>query len=500
MSGEAGGAGRLPITSAFQWVGLGLGPALALILYGWLPGAEAGGLSAPGRATAAVAVWMACWWLTEAVPLAATALLPVVLFPLLGVASPSEATAPFGNELLFLFMGGFILGLGIQRWGLHRRVALLTVLAVGTEPVRLIGGFMLATALLSMWISNTATVILMLPIGLSVLEMLRERWDGERYRAALENFGVALLLGIAYAASIGGVGTLIGTPPNLLLASFVKARYALDLSMLDWLLVGLPLVVVFLPLVWLYLTRVAFPVRLRTMPGQRDLFVDELRKLGPLTPGERRVGVIFGLTALGWILRPKLVEWTGIGGLSDAVIAMLGALALFVTPVDIRTRSFAMDWETARKLPWDILILFGGGLSLAAAIARHGVDSWIASGASVLAGTPTWVALLAVSAVVIFLTEITSNTAVTATLLPVVAAAASATGVPAGMLLVAVTVSASCAFMLPVATPPNAIVFASRHVRISHMARAGLGLNAIAIGLVSLVAYIAGETVITIPP
>jgi sodium-dependent dicarboxylate transporter 2/3/5 len=474
-------------------VGLLLGPALAIALALALPEASdaPGGLTPAGRATAAVAAWMATWWLTEAVPLAVTALLPVVLFPLLGIAPIRDTTAPYANPLIFLFLGGFLLGLGIQRFGLHRRIALHVLLRVGTSPRALVGGFMLAAAGLSMWISNTATAIMMLPIGASVLKLLDEQEQanaaGATPDAPTRGFGTALVLGIAYACSIGGIGTLVGTPPNLVLAAFVREQYGIEVTMLGWLGIGLPLVAIMLPLTWWYLTRIAFSLPATALPCGRDVLHAELAALGPMDRGERTALVVFLATALGWLLRPQLVDWTGLTGLSDAGIAMLGALSLFVIPVDRKANRYALDWETARQVPWEVLILFGGGLSLAGAIAANGVDNFIAGGFAGLAGLPFWVIALAITAAVIFLTEITSNTAVTTTLMPVLAATAAATGAPPGLLLTAAALAASCAFMLPVATPPNAIVFSSGYVSVAEMARAGLVLNLVAIVVVTLV-------------
>jgi solute carrier family 13 (sodium-dependent dicarboxylate transporter), member 2/3/5 len=476
------------------WAGLLLGPALAGVSAALLPeaaGPEQAGLSAAGIATAAVAIWMATWWLTEAVPLAATALLPVALFPLLGVADIRASTVPYANPLIFLFLGGFLLGLGIQRYGLHRRIALHILLRVGTSPRALIAGFMLASALLSMWISNTATAIMMLPIGASLLKLLGEHQPkdpGASCRPVeMQAFGTALVLGIAYACSIGGMGTLVGSPPNLVLAAFVRERYGVEVSMLHWLGIGLPLVAVLLPVTWWYLTRAAFRVSATPLPCGRAVLESELNGLGVMNRGERVTLVVFLLTALAWLLRPQLIRWTGITGISDAGIAMLGALSLFVIPVDRKAHRFAMDWETAKRVPWEILILFGGGLSLAAAIVANGVDSVIAAGFVGLRGLPPWVLVLAVAAVVVFLTEITSNTAVTTTLMPILAATAIATDTPPGLLMTAAALAASCAFMLPVATPPNAIVFSSGYVTIPQMAGAGLGLNIIAILVVTTV-------------
>jgi len=486
-------------------IGLWLGPLLATVVYFLLSGDDPSApthLEQAGRITAALAVWMATWWLTEAIPLAGTALLPVVVLPLGEVSTIAAATAPYASPLIFLFLGGFILGLAIQRVGLHKRIAMHIVLKVGTSPRRLIAGFMLASAVLSMWISNTATAIMMLPIGVSVLTMLRERQTGSgekqtaRDSTDMDSFASAMVLGIAYACSIGGIGTLIGTPPNLILAAFLQSQYGIDLSMAQWLSIGLPLVAVLLPLAWLYLTRVAFRVSGEALPYGHDAIREELIKMGPMNRGERTVLGIFLLTATAWILRPMIATWTGLSELNDATIAMFAALLLFVIPIRHSPRTPGMDWQTAKQVPWDILILFGGGLSLAGAIASTGVDAFIGSGFVQLGDAPLFLLVLGVTGGVILLTEITSNTAVTATLMPVLAAAAVTTGAPAGMLLTAAAIAASCAFMLPVATPPNAVVFSSGFIRIAQMARTGLWLNLAAALLIASIVYLGTHLVI----
>ncbi|WP_407351115.1 SLC13 family permease [Luteimonas sp. R10] len=466
------------------------GPLLGLLAFWLIPDADSGGLSAEGRATAGVAVWMAVWWLGEAVPLAATALLPVVLFPLLGVLAPAEAVRPYASDIIFLFMGGFMLGLAMERWGLHRRLALNILLLVGTSPRRLVAGFMIATAFLSMWISNTAATIILLPVGLSVVGMLLRDGAGVPEREA-RLFATCLMLAIAYAASIGGSATLIGSPPNLVVASYARERLDCDITMLAWMRFGVPVMLVFLLLAWLYLTRLAFTIGLRALPQGRAQIRAMLGELGPMAGGERVVLVVFSLTALAWILRPQLVAWSGLPGLTDAVIAMAGALSLFLIPA---ARGVAtLDWETAVRLPWGVLVLFGGGLALAAAIGAHGVDGFIASGLYGLAGAPMLLVVFAVAVLVIFATELTSNTAMATAFTPVLAAVALGLGVPVVPLLVAIALGASYAFMLPVATPPNAIVFGSGHVRIGQMARAGIVLNIIGVVLVTLAASLAGD-------
>jgi len=478
-----------------RWVGLVGGPVLGLIVALALPA----GLDEPGRAAGGCATWMAIWWLTEAVPLPVTALLPLVLFPLAGIADARHAAAPYANDLIFLFLGGFIVGLGLEKSGLHKRIALMTILAIGVSPRRIVAGFMLASALLSMWVSNTATTIMMLPIAMSVIDLIRAHGDdrpGDQRGGNAKNLGVCLTLGIAYAASIGGIGTLIGTPPNLVLATYLRQERGIDVTMARWMLIGLPVVAVMLPAAWWLLTRILFPVDARPIPGGRALIRRESIQLGPMGRGEWTALIVFLATAMLWVLRPLIVgfgqahDLVGLAALRDSTIAVAAAVALFVVPVDARSRRFAMDWATASRLPWGILLLFGGGLSLASALDSTGVTAFLGSRFQALAGAPDIVLILLATTLMIFLTELTSNTAVTTTLVPVLMAAALGLGMDNPLLLlIPATLAASCAFMLPVATPPNAIVFGSGRVGIGQMARAGLGLNLIGIVVVTLVGW-----------
>ena len=487
------------------WSGLLLGPLGALLVYALLPAAH---LSPPGRATAAVAVLMAVWWLSEAIPLSATALLPLLLFPLTGAQSIAAAAAPYASDVIYLFLGGFVLGLAMERWGLHRRIALTTILLVGTGPHRVVGGFMLASALMSMWVSNTATTIMMVPIAMSVIRMVAvahapRGTPDDQARSPDPNFDSTLLLGIAYAASIGGVATLIGTAPNAILKGFVETTLGRQLGFAQWMLLGVPLVAVTLPITWVYLTRVSQPVRLKSIPGGRGFFRAELRALGPMSTGEWVVFAVFMTTVALWLTRPLIQRWavgggTPLAGLNDASIAIFAALALFVIPIRPRERIFAMDWATAERLPWGVLLLFGGGLSLAAAITANGVDAYFGGLLGGLGHLPVWLAVLLVCTLVIFLTELTSNTAVTTALLPVLAAGAPALGVDPLRLVVPAAIAASMAFMLPVATPPNAIVFASGRITISQMSRAGLGLNLICIAIITVFTLIVGDNIVAV--
>jgi len=496
--------------SVRRWIGLTLSPILALIVYGLIPveslseaGEVMGGLSQTGRVVAGVGVLMATLWVTEALPIAATALVPIALFPLLtgGAVTVKSATAPYAHDLIFLFMGGFLLALSMQKWGLHRRIALHTILLFGTRPVTLVGGFMVASAFLSMWVSNTATVVMMLPIAMSVVELVRRelhRVDDPDAPVSGEpfNFAICLMLGTAYASSIGGVGTLIGTPPNALLAAFLEEEYDVEISFVRWMSIGLPLVMVFLPIAWFVLTKVVFPVRIRRIPGGRQLIRRELESQGPMSRGELAVLIIFSLAAAMWIMRPLLMrlELPGgarpLAGLSDSGIAVGAAILLFAFPIYPKRGVFLLNWQHAGKLPWGILILFGGGLSLASTVQATGVAAFIGRGVSDFGGLSTPVIVLLVTAMIVFLTELTSNTATTATFLPILGAVAVGFGVSPLLFIVPMTIGASCAFMMPVATPPNAIVFGSGEISIPQMCKAGLWLNMIGITLVMLLVYL----------
>ena len=481
--------------SIIRWAGLIAGPVLAVACYMLLPKtyADSAGqlvvFTSAGRVTLGIMIWMAVWWLTEAVEISVTALLPIALFPILGAATIKATTAPYANEYIFLFMGGFLIALSMQRWGLDRRIALITLKLVGTKPVNMVGGFMLATAVLSAFVSNTATTAMMLPIALSVIDLIRRNTT----TTADRNFALCLMLGVAYAASIGGIATIIGTPPNTILIGFIKENYGETISFAQWLVIGVPLAVVFVPMTWLLLTRVLYPIRIKRIEGGRELIAREHAQLGPMKPGEWVTLIVFLLAAIAWIFR-TIIERL-IPGVSDPGIAMIAAMLLFVIPVDLKKRQFTMNWSTATKLPWGILILFGGGLSLAAAVKVNGVAQFIGNTVPTLEslastqGLRTLLLILLVTAGVIFLTELTSNTATTTTLLPILAAVAVGLGLHPYLLIVPAAIAASCAFMMPVATPPNAIVFGSGYITIPQMCKAGLWLNLIGIALVTLLAY-----------
>ncbi len=487
--GEGNGGGVRPGLGPRALAGWVAGPAAFLLIFA-APTSDA--LGPEGVRTAALGALMAIWWLTEAIPIPATALLPLVLLPLLGVGTIRDASAPYANPIIFLFLGGFLIALGMQRWKLHRRIALAVLSRVGSRPSSLIGGFMVATAFLSMWVSNTATAMMMLPIGLSVLGLLdRGRQPppgGGDSPPGEPAFAVPLLLGIAYAASIGGLGTIIGTPPNALLVGYMEESLGVRIGFARWLLLGVPIVVVALPIAYLVLTRLVFRVSRSPKAEVATLIEAKRREQGPITGPEKMVAGVFAATALLWIFRPLLQRW--IPGLSDAGIAMSGGLALFLLPADVRRGVFVLDWEWARRVPWDVLILFGGGLSLASAIDRTGLNLWLGAHASGLASWPAVLFILLMTTFIILLTELTSNTATAAAFLPILGAVAPAVGLHPLALTVPLALAASCAFMLPVATPPNAIVYGAGRVTVPEMARAGIVLNVAMIAVITVAAVL----------
>ncbi len=491
VEGHKVGFGR---RQAIGWIA---GPALLLLTL-LLPAPE--GLSELGWRTAGVAALMAVWWIAEPIPIPATSLLPMVLFPLLGIADIRAAAAPYAHPIIYLFFGGFLIALAMERWGLHRRIALGLIGRMGTEPSRIVGGFMIASAFLSMWVSNTATALMMLPIALSVVALLeaQAQAQGEEEKRHAGTFALVLLLAVAYSSTIGGLGTLIGTPPNALLAAFLNQTYGFRIGFAEWMLVGVPVVLVGVPLAWFLMTRVIFRLRDMEVHGVDEVIALERGKLGALTRPENYVAVFFALTALGWVTQPLLVQAFPL--ISDTGIALAGGLLLFLTPVDLRKGEFLMNWETAKRAPWDVFLLFGGGLSLAAAIDGQGVAQWLGTMFDGADAIPLLLLVAFVCAFILLLTELTSNTATAATFLPVIAAVAISIGENPLLLLIPAAMAANCAFMLPVGTPPNAIVFGSGRIALPDMAKVGLWLNLTFVVLIVLAAYALGSLVFGIEP
>ncbi len=464
-------------------LGAVLGPALfALAMFTFHPE----GLGPAGRAVLASTLWIAVWWILEVIPIAVTALLPIVLFPLTGALPLNETTASFGHRYIFLYIGGFVLAIAIERWDLHRRIALNIISLIGTNVKSIILGFMIATAFLSMWISNTATSVMMLPIGMAIISQLRDNPD----TIADENtiFGKALMLAIAYSASIGGVATLIGTPPNLVLAGIVQELYGIEITFSQWIMVGLPASCILLFICWKYLTELAFTFQQKSFPGGKAEIRRQLAELGRISYEEKVVLAVFAATALAWISRSFILS-KFIPAIDDTIIAMFAGIALFLIPAGKGQGRAVIKWEEAVNLPWGVLLLFGGGLALAEGFKTSGLAEWIGGQMSLLQGVSLIVLLLILVAAVNFLTEITSNLATTAMLLPILAPLAAIVDVHPFILMVGATLAASCAFMLPVATPPNAVVFGAGYLKIPDMVRAGIWLNVISIIIITLLIY-----------
>ena len=518
---EEPGEGRPPRKTGRTWLVRGLGVALAVIVYFLLSNS---GLSNDARVVAAVGTLMAVWWMTEAIPLSVTSLLPIALMPLLTERTIAETTAPYANPIVFLFLGGFLIAIAMQKWNLHRRIALLTLRRVGTHPRQIILGMMISTAFLSMWVSNTATTLMMLPIALSVLTLVVENSKhgaavaagaggkdmGEELRSGkavsdlIDNrdvrlFGVALVLAVAWSATIGGLGTLLGSPPNAIVAGYISDELGKTVGFAQWMMLGVPIVVVFIGLAWLLLTRFIFRFHLDEVPGGKQLINDEIAALGPMSQGEKIVRAVFIGAAFFWIVPGLLSNIGDLGDqlpfldlFDDTVVAIAAGALLFIIPGD-KKGNMTLNWKDAEEgLPWGVLLLFGGGLSLAAAVAATGLDAWFGERVSGLGALPIILLLATVVLIVLFLTEITSNTATAATFIPILGGVAVGIGIDPMTLLIPAALAATCAFMLPVGTPPNAIVFATGNVKIIEMVRGGLVLNVVGVLLITIFTVLIG--------
>lgn len=487
------------ISNKSKLIPLVLGPLVVLLFYFILPEqyiTSAGvseTFSHAARACAAIVLWMAIWWFTEAVPIAVTSLLPIVLFPLFGVMGSSDTLKEYANGTIFLFLGGFLIAAGIARWHLDRRIALLTIRIVGTKPQQIILGLLLSTSFISAWVSNTATAAMMVPIALAVLKVVRSTREDLPIDRAEHNFGVCVLLAVAYGASLGGVLTLIGTPPNGIFARFVEQTYNVPVSFIDWMLIAFPIVVVMIVATQLLMTKVLFRELVSELPGGKDWVMHEYSKLGPMSRGEKIVLTVFVTAALLWCFGPvirgiQIGDMTPFKALSDTVIAMGAGIILFIIPVDYKRGVHALDWSSASDtVAWDVLLLFGGGLSMAAAIQKTGLADIIGAQATFLSSLPEVAAISGLTTLTVFASEFTSNTALAATMMPLVAAVADSIGMHPEALLVATTFGASLAFMMPVGTPPNAIIFGTGRIRIAEMIRAGFWLNVCGIVVVTII-------------
>ncbi len=470
-----------------QWSGWVIGPALLLLTCLTAPPE---GLSEPGWRTAGAAALMAVLWMTEAIPIPVTALLPLVLFPALQLSDIRETATPYANPLVFLFLGGFVIALAMQRWNLHRRVAIRLIGAMGTRPSRIIAGFLLASALVSMWVSNTATALMMLPIAMSVVQLIPPAAQRD---PATRGFGIALMLSVAYGATTGGMGTLIGTPPNALLAGYLDSVYGIKIGFGQWMLLGVPVVCVTLPIVYFVLTRISFRLGRAEVPGMAELLAVERSRLGGFSRGEAIVAIVFSGTALAWIFQPLIAKTLPL--VSDTTIAMTGAILLFLIPMNPRRGEFVMNWDAAKAMPWDVLLLFGGGLSLAHHIEKHGLSKYLGYLCQGFDGMPTIVAVAIICFGILMLTELTSNTATAATFLPIAAAVGVSMGQNPLLFVIPTALAANCSYMLPVGTPPNAIVFGSGLVRLPEMAKAGMLLNLLLVPVIVGILWILGPLV-----
>lgn len=482
-----------PSPTPARQLALWLGPLIGVTIIALArAGVSPGELPPPAFAMIGVTLWVALWWVTECVPIGATSLLPVLLLPVAGVLSAGQAASTYMDRFILLMMAGFMAALAIERWGLHRRMALFVLLRVGTSPRRLVLGMMIAAGVSSMWIANTAATLIMLPIGLALLARLEPDIPD---RAVFDRFAAALCLAIAYGASIGGIGTPLGTPPNLIYLGALEKHYGSAPGFLEWMLVAVPICALLIGFVYLYfIHKVGLP---RAVPGAgREVLVAEKRGLGAMSPEERRVAFVFATMVVLWVTRQvdlgggQTVGWAPLLGLQamvdDSTVAVLGVMLLFMWPSPRHPGERLLDWDTARRIPWEVVLLFGGGLALAKGFESSGLSATIASGLAKLEGLPTLLVMLVIAGSVTFLTEVTSNTAITTLLMPILAPFAKAADLPPETVMLPAALAASCAFMLPVATPPNAVVYGSGRIPIAFMARTGVWLNLAGVVIVSL--------------
>jgi sodium-dependent dicarboxylate transporter 2/3/5 len=445
------------------------------------------GLDETGCRVISIAALMIAWWITEAIPMPAVALIPVVLFPLMRIATISETTAPYANEVIFLFMGGFIIGLAIEKWNLHKRIALNILRVTGTSGNRIVLGFILSTGLISMWLSNTATTMMMFPIATSVISVVHAGKIGTRQAA---HFSLSIMLAIAYASNFGGIATIIGTPPNVAYTSFINKKYGYDISFMNWMVICAPVALLLLFSLYFVMVRWLFPNHIRADRELKDMIHAELEKLGPLQIPEKRVLAVFLLTAGLWITR-DLINRIGWFRLDDNMIAVFGALLLFIMPAGVtgQEKQRILDWKDTRSMAWGILLLFGGGITLATALEKAGLITKLGTWIAGFTGSDILIIILVVTTLSIFISEVMSNIAQVIVLAPVVSGIADAAGINPFLLGIPMTLAASCASMMPMGTPPNAIVFASGHIRLKDMIKAGLIMNVISIILILVFSY-----------
>ena len=471
--------------STAQIVGLILGPLLFLLTMLFF---TPEGLTPEAKAVLAVTLWVATWWITESIPIPVTSLLPIFLMPVTGALDSGTVTSSYGNDIIFLFLGGFFIATAMEKWNLHSRIAMAIIAFIGTSTQRILLGFMVATAFLSMWVSNTAAVMMMVPMGLAITAQVASALKGRPEENELPKFEKALIFGIGYAGTIGGLGTLIGTPPNIILAAQVKELFDVEISFAGWMLIAVPIVAILTITTWLYLGRFAFKMSIKGLPGGKEVIQKERKALGKMIFEEKVVAVVFVFAAFMWITREFL--WISImPDLKDGMIAVLATAILFAIPTSKKHGGRVLEWKDSKEIPWGVLLLFGGGLAIAAGFRQTGLSEWIGTQLTVLDGYHILIIITLSTLLVLALTEITSNTATATMILPVLASLALALHIHPFALMVPAAMAANCAFMLPVGTPPNAIIFGTGKIRIVEMVRVGFFINIFALILIVMVVY-----------
>lgn len=478
---------KKPAYKPAQKVGLILGPLLFLLTMLFF---HPEGLNTDARTVLAITLWVATWWITEPIPIAVTSLLPIILLPITGALDGDAVVSSYGNDIIFLFLGGFFIATAMEKWNLHKRIALSIISIIGTSPQRIVLGFMVATAFLSMWVSNTAATMMLIPMGLAIIHQASSSLEEGKYAKEIPKFEKTVIFGIGYAATIGGLGTLIGTPPLSILAAVVGEMFDTNISFAGWMLVGVPIVVILIPVLWLFLTKVVYKIEFRELPGGKEQIIRERKSLGKISYEEKAVAAVFIFAAFMWITRTFIwVNIVHVPGISDGIIAMAATVLLFLIPAKKEQGTKIMEWKDSKDIPWGILILFGGGLAIAAGFTETGLSDWIGNQLAALEGMNIFIIMIISTGVILFLTEITSNTATGTMIIPVVAALALALNVHPYALMVPCAMAANCAFMLPVGTPPNAIIYGTGKLKITEMVKIGFWLNLMTLILIVLAVY-----------
>jgi solute carrier family 13 (sodium-dependent dicarboxylate transporter), member 2/3/5 len=485
--GNKGRPDKKPAYKPAQMVGLILGPLLFLLTLLFF---QPEGLSPEARSVLAVTLWVATWWITEPIPIPVSSVIPIILLPMTGALDGDTVVSSYGNDIIFLFLGGFFIATAMEKWNLHKRMALAIISVIGTSPQRIVLGFMVSTAFLSMWVSNTAATMMLIPMGLAIVHQASGSLKNGKYASDIPKFEKSVIFGIGYAATIGGLGTLIGTPPLSIMAATVGTMFDTEISFAGWMMVGVPVVILLIPLLWLYLTKVVYKINFRELPGGKEQIMEERKSLGKISYEEKAVAFVFTFAAFMWITRTFIWEdLFAIPGISDGIIAMMATVLLFLIPAKQGDGSKVMEWKDSKDIPWGILILFGGGLAIAAGFTSTGLSEWIGLQLAGLEGMNIFFVMFIATLVILLLTEITSNTATATMIIPVVASLALALNIHPYALMVPCAMAANCSFMLPVGTPPNAIMYGTGRLKITEMVKNGFWLNNFTLVLIILVVY-----------